>query len=90
MTFEPDWTVSPGEMLRDWLDENGVTPRLLAAMCRVSRDEIEGVLARTYEITPTLARALASGTGVSGRFWLACERRYRADLAAGKRDVSGE
>ena len=32
--WAPDWVISPGETLRDWMDENGLTPRLVARRLR--------------------------------------------------------
>ena len=83
---ERDWTVSPGELLHEWLDEHDTSVRQLAALCRVSRDELVGVLARTYEITPPLADGLARGTQTRAGYWLALERMYRDDLKHGRID----
>jgi len=31
--FDPDWVVKPGETLREWIEENGLTVRSTATLC---------------------------------------------------------
>jgi len=62
--------------------------------CREGRKQaaltlIDDVLARR-PLTEQCALALARGTGVPARFWLALEHNYRAGLAAGLKDVTPE
>jgi hypothetical protein len=90
--FTPDWCVPPAALLRDWMDENHLSIRVLAATAagRARRDEtiplIRQVLERG-ELTGQHAAVLAAGTGIPVRMWLALEHNYRAGLAAGLIDA---
>ena len=88
MSFDPDWTIAPGETLREWAAENGLPPRTAARACDMWPALFAGICAARVPITQPLADALRHGTGISARLWLNLERRYRADLAAGKTDTS--
>lgn len=89
--WDPDYVVAPGETLREWMDENGLTtPSILAAGCGPRSQKgalvalIEGVLAK-QPFDEMTARVLEQGTGVSVGFWMAMEHNYRTGLAAGKK-----
>ena len=96
--FNPDWTIAPSETLREWMDENGMSVRVLAASSvwlgpkSVTKVQaaalIQDVLDRK-PLTAAHATTLARGTGVEVRFWLALEHNYRAGLAAGLTHASG-
>lgn len=97
--FCPDWCVAPGECLRIWLEEKGLTVELFAAhaceldgMARPKTAEavamIEAVLARE-PLTEPCARVLGRGTGTTAQFWLRFERAYREGLAEGLSDTAG-
>jgi plasmid maintenance system antidote protein VapI len=86
--WDPDWTIRPGVTLEDWLDENHISVRVAAKMCRLSRERISGILDGSREITATDAAHLELGTLIPASLWLRLEQRYRADLAAGKPDAS--
>lgn len=77
-----DWTISPGETLRDWMTEQPVGPATAADRCDLPALIFNGVLAGDLPITTEIAAALERGTGISSAFWLNLERGYRADLAA--------
>lgn len=86
--WDPDWVISPGETLRDWIDENGLTPRVTARLCQMDAHELERILCGQRHVTPKVAAKLAAGTQIPARLWLNLERAYRDGLAAGKVDVS--
>jgi plasmid maintenance system antidote protein VapI len=90
--WEPNWTIAPGETLREWMSEHGLDiPVLAAAAGKVTRDDagllIADVLARK-PLTEAHAAALERCTGISARMWSALESNYRVGLAAGLTDVS--
>jgi hypothetical protein len=93
--WRPDWVIAPGVILAEWMTENHISVPVLAVACagRHKRNAairvIQGVLdrCRYYEVTADL---LETGTGVPARFWLALEHDYRAGLAAGLTDASGD
>lgn len=95
--FTPDWCIAPSETLKEWMEENGIRPGMIAAAC-AGRDKerhdaakrmVEEVLAR-QPLTEGHAAVLERGTFISARFWLAMEHNYRAGLAAGLEDVSDD
>ena len=66
------------------MDENGLTTRLAAKVCRMDAHELERILTGQRGVTPTVAAKLAAGTGMSPRLWLNLERAFRDGLAEGK------
>jgi HTH-type transcriptional regulator/antitoxin HigA len=86
--FDPDWTVKPGETLREWIEENGLTVRSTATACaHMDPAVVQGIIDGRRKITRVYAAKLQHGTGIPARLWLNLERAYRADLAAGKIDA---
>ena len=80
----PEWSVPPGDTLREWCDEHGMTHEAAAEACRhMKQDTFDSILNGTVEITPLLAGALQAGTAVGAKVWLNLERQYRATLKAG-------
>jgi plasmid maintenance system antidote protein VapI len=93
--FNPDWTVAPGATLADWMREHQVSVPVLALRCGGQEGQAEagGMIRDVLEQRPlTRAHAvlLAEGTGVSASFWVNYELNYRADLAVGRTDTTGD
>lgn len=86
LRFNPDWVISPGETLRDWMEENGIpSARIVASCCRdLEANEVQGVLDGKRRITKVLACKLSVATGISAQLWLNLERQFRQGLAEGK------
>jgi plasmid maintenance system antidote protein VapI/DNA-binding XRE family transcriptional regulator len=90
MSFDPDWVISPGETLRDWIDENGLTVRSTATVCgRMPVERLARILDGKQPITRKDAAALAHGTGIPAQLWLNLERQFREGLAARRVWVRG-
>jgi plasmid maintenance system antidote protein VapI len=87
MKFDPDYVVAPGATLADWIEENGLSVRVTATMCRMKPEHLQRIIDKG-PIGEVAARKLAQGTGISAQFWLALEHNYRVWLAAGKHDVT--
>lgn len=86
--FDRDWTIAPGATLADWCEENNLPYRAAATACgRMPLEMFEAIVAGEQRITETIAGALHHGTGISASLWLNLERRYRADLKAGRKDM---
>ena len=87
--FDPDWCMAPGVILREMLDNAGLSGHLgiivVAKLAGLPAATIEGILDASVEITPDIAARLGSGS-----FWLNAERIYRDALKAGKTDVSAD
>jgi HTH-type transcriptional regulator / antitoxin HigA len=83
--FDPDWVISPGETLRDWIDENRLSVRSTATVCgRMPVERLRRILDGRQRITRKDADALAVGTRIPARLWLNLERQFRQGLAEGK------
>lgn len=80
--------IHPGEILKEQLDEIGLSARALASRLGVPTNRITAVLNETRGITPDTALRLAKffGGGQDGaRFWLNLQQAYdlrRAELDA--------
>lgn len=72
------WVISPGETLRDWIEETGLTVRSTATVCgRMEPTELQRILDGKRRVTRPVAAKLAAGTGIPARLWLNLERAYR-------------
>lgn len=83
-TWDPDWVISPGETLRDWLDENHLSANVAARTCRMGSYELRGILEGRLKIDRVRAEKLQAGTMIPARLWLNLERQFRQGLAEGK------
>jgi plasmid maintenance system antidote protein VapI len=89
--FDPDWTMRPGVILREMMDDSGMSVRMIAKIAGLEPALIEGVLDGSVPITDPISERLACGTAplrVSAQFWRNAEKLYRDGLAAGKKDIS--
>ena len=82
--FDPDWTVRPGETLKELRIERGASVALMAAACLMDQDYYLAVESGLMIIDPVTAAMLERGTGTSAEFWLALQENYNDDLAAGR------
>lgn len=87
--FIPDWTLSPGVLLRRVMAGRNLAEADLSR-CGLLPETIAGILAGTSAIGEDAAIRIANATGVPSSFWLNAEHVYRSDLARGAEDVSSE
>lgn len=88
MSFDRDWTISPGETLRDLIEERGWSVADAAKRCgNMPVESMEKILDASTPINYAVAYFLELGTAVSRTFWLNYERRYRSDLAKGRKEI---
>jgi len=80
--------VSPGEVLREQLEELGMSANALASALHVPANRITGILNETRTLTPETALRLERFfTGTTAQFWLNLQTSYdlrNAELEAGK------
>jgi addiction module HigA family antidote len=80
--------VSPGEVLREQLEELGMSANALASALRVPANRITGILNETRALTPETALRLERFfAGTTAQFWLNLQLSYdlrKAELEAGK------
>jgi HTH-type transcriptional regulator/antitoxin HigA len=87
--FDPDWTIAPGETLREWIEENGLTVRSTAVACgRMDAKRVQSIIDGRTRISRDDAARLQAGTGIPATLWMNLERRYREDLRRGKIDTT--
>lgn len=89
--FDPDYVVPTAEILKEWLEYNGLTIR--TAVAKLPKEDrplaagyLENVLA-DKPFTEYTGKILARVTDVSLGFWMNFEHNYRTGLAAGKTKV---
>ncbi|MDX2053878.1 MAG: HigA family addiction module antitoxin [Polyangiaceae bacterium] len=79
--------VSPGEVLREQLDELGLSANAVAAALHVPANRVTGILNGTRALTPETALRLERFfTGTSAQFWLNLQNQFdlrRAELKNG-------
>ena len=80
--------VHPGEILRDELDELGLSPRDFAKALDLAADTVAGILDGRRSVTADTALRLARYLGTTPRVWLNLQAAYdlrRAEMEAGRR-----
>lgn len=79
--------VSPGEVLREQLEELGMSANALAAALHVPANRVTGILNGTRTLTPETALRLERFFGASAQFWLNLQLGFdlrKAEISAGK------
>lgn len=76
-----DWTVAPGEILAELLEERGLSQSELARRMGRPTKTINEIVNGKAAITPQTAIQLERVTGTSAAFWLNIESMHRHDLA---------
>jgi HTH-type transcriptional regulator / antitoxin HigA len=80
-TWAPEWSVAPGEVLIETLDERGMTQAELARRMARPLKTISEIANSKAAITPDTAIQLELALGISARFWNGLETQYRESLA---------
>ncbi|MEO8901655.1 MAG: HigA family addiction module antitoxin [Polyangiaceae bacterium] len=79
--------VAPGEVLREQLDELGMSANALAAALHVPTNRVTGILNATRTLTPETALRLERYfAGTTAQFWLNLQTNFdlrRAELESG-------
>ena len=71
---------SPGDTIRDILEEKGISKDRLAYMLNASKHQIEMLLDGRYDIDNDMASRLADKLGSTVAFWENREKQYREAL----------
>ena len=80
--------VHPGEHVRDWLGETGVSAYALAMTMKVPPNRVTAILAGERGITADTAIRLGKATGTSAEMWLGLQASY--DLEVARHDHVGD
>ena len=76
-------TVHPGEVLKDELEEIGVTPTSFARQINVPPNRVGQIIAGKRSVTGDTALRFGQGFGVEPQFWLNLQAQF--DLVAADR-----
>ncbi|GAA2095726.1 HigA family addiction module antitoxin [Actinomadura alba] len=75
--YEPDYAVPPGETIREFLDELGMTQRQLAARLALSLKHVNQLIQGLVPLSPEVAARLELVTGMPARLWNRLEADYQ-------------
>jgi len=81
MAAQPNYVVSPGDHIREWLYDNSLNAAELARRLNVTPKHISEVLAGKAPLSATIAIGLERVTGIPARIWNQFEAGYREDIA---------
>jgi len=79
--WQPDWTVAPGDVLLEALQEREMTQSELANRLARPLKTVNEIVRGKAAITPETAIQLERALGISARFWTGLESQYRSTLA---------
>lgn len=79
--WQPDWAVSPGEILLEALQDREMTQSELAQRLGRPLKTVNEIIKGKASITPETAIQLERALGIAARFWTGLERQYRDTLA---------
>jgi addiction module HigA family antidote len=79
--WQPDWTVAPGDILLEALQEREMTQSELAQRLARPLKTVNEIIRGKAAITPETAIQLERALGISARFWTGLESQYRSALA---------
>ncbi|SIT51346.1 Plasmid maintenance system antidote protein [Paraburkholderia piptadeniae] len=79
--FQPDYAVSPGEILGDELETRGMTQQELARRTGLTPKHIVSLVQAKSSITPETAIKLERALGMPADYWLNLESQYQEALA---------
>jgi antitoxin HigA-1 len=74
--------IHPGEMLRDELQERGLSMNQLARELRVPMNRISGIVNGRRAITADTALRLARFFGTSAQMWMGLQADYELEVAS--------
>lgn len=80
-TYQPDYAVSPGETLRELLDDKGMSHADLALRTGLAKKTISQIMTGDGPITLDTADKFELALGVPARYWNSRELAYREALA---------
>lgn len=79
--WRPEWSVPPGDILLEALEERGISQSELARRLNRPIKTINEIVKGKASITAESAIQLERALGISARFWINLESQYREGLA---------
>ena len=86
-SYLPNHDVPPGELLQDYLEEQGMSARELARRCGRSAKLMAEIISGKAPIEPDTALQLERVLGMDAVMWLTMEARYRLALAKSREET---
>ncbi|MFI0357275.1 HigA family addiction module antitoxin [Actinomadura sp. 9N407] len=77
---EPDYAVPPGETIREFLDDLGMTQRQLATRLGLTPKHVNQLVQGLVPLSPDVAARLELVTGMSARMWNRLEADYQTTV----------
>lgn len=77
--YIPDYLVTPGEVLEEYLDAYGMSQAELAARTGMAKKTINAIVKGKASITPDTALKLERALGRPAHFWSNLERQFQED-----------
>lgn len=77
--FEPNWISSPGDTIRDILNERALSNDWLASELGISIAESDELIHGVKEINEEIAVSLSDAIGASAKFWLLRQEQFEID-----------
>lgn len=87
MAAEPNYTVTTGDFIAEWMEEEGINAAELARRLGVTPKHVSELLRGIAPLSHALALGLERVTGVPARIWNQYESGYREDLARAQEDL---
>lgn len=81
MTTTPNFVVSTGDFIAEWMEDEGINAAELARRLGTSRKHVSELLSGKAPLSHEVALDLERVTGVPARLWNLYEAGYRGDLA---------
>lgn len=79
--FEPDYAVSPGEILAEYLEVREISQGELAQLCGRDPELIAGIVAEEVPVDAATAAEFERVLGLATHIWLGIEESFRNHLA---------
>ena len=86
--YRPEESVAPGETLHEWLTENDMSQVDFARRTGLSAKHISQVINAAAGISPEVALAFESVTGIPARYWNQLESNFRTQNAQADEDIA--
>lgn len=80
-----DWTVHPGEVLRETLAERHMSQAEFAQRMGLSKKHVNLIVNGKSGYSPKVALGMEHVLGISARFWLTLQANYETDLLRGRK-----
>lgn len=75
-TYNPDYSVSPGEILLETLEAREIGVSDFAEMCGLEQNVISGILDESEAVTEEIAGRFEGGIGIRKEVWLGLESSW--------------